>query len=610
MFPPADSSPVPAAAPQPNPVSASAPPSPSGRIYGQYEVKELIGERGGLSRYRGLDHGSGAPVAVTLLRMAVPEVAEVLALEDEAALLEGGEGEDQDILPSFDFPVAPGATATPEPDDSSWPGIAWEKVLLNRARHPSLPRVLDTFLDEGFEYLVEEAPAGRSLWDTWDDPDTTPRQRYGLLKEIAEGMRQLANAGAVFEALRPDAVVVPSDGHPRFADLGDLVPLPLPADLEVRVTVYTPPELVVAREQADARAGLYSLGALLYALEYLHHDLTEADFERQFSPRLITDRCPDVHPAFFRLINKTFCRDPNSRFPSDEAVKEDKTGFTEVIRTLEVCGRTFDAVRLDIAAWTTTGMVRTGNEDAFALLHAVESRQDDLTEYSLVLLADGMGGYEAGEVAAAMAIQALRTNLLQQPMFAALGGQAPPPEGQFNVEGCKQLLLAALKHANREVYTASRTPGVGKRGMGCTAEAVYIDTQNVVVGHVGDSRTYHLSQGRLIQLTRDQTFVNRMVELGAISPEEAEDHPRKNELQQAIGGQPDVQPGLYQGRLRRGDWVIVCSDGLSNHIPSEDLQKMLLREATSAEEAARRLLNLVNLRGATDNATVVIVRAC
>jgi protein phosphatase len=279
------------------------------------------------------------------------------------------------------------------------------------------------------------------------------------------------------------------------------------------------------------------------------------------------------------------------------------------MRTLDVCGRSFDNVRLDIAAWTTTGMVRTGNEDAFALLHAVESRQDDLSEYALLLLADGMGGYEAGEVAAALAIQELRKNLVQLPMFAAVAGGNPPPDGQFNVDACKQALLAALKHANKEVYTASRTPGKGKRGMGCTAEAVYVDSQNIVAGHVGDSRVYHLHQGRLVQLTRDQTFVNRMVELGALTAEEAENHPRKNELQQAIGGQPDVVPGLYHGKLTRGDWVVVCSDGITNHIPPEDLQKMLLREATSAEEAARRLLNLVNLRGATDNATLIIVRA-
>jgi protein phosphatase len=146
--------------------------------------------------------------------------------------------------------------------------------------------------------------------------------------------------------------------------------------------------------------------------------------------------------------------------------------------------------------------------------------------------------------------------------------------------------------------------------MGCTAEAVYIDRRNVIVGHVGDSRTYHLSRGRLVQLTRDQTLVNRLVELGQLTAEEAEDHPRKNELQQAIGGQPDVAPGTYSAKLRRGDWVLVCSDGLSNHITNKELETMLTREAAgSAEEAARRLLNLVNLRGATDNATIVVVRA-
>jgi protein phosphatase len=144
--------------------------------------------------------------------------------------------------------------------------------------------------------------------------------------------------------------------------------------------------------------------------------------------------------------------------------------------------------------------------------------------------------------------------------------------------------------------------------MGCTAEVVYLDGRNVVVGHVGDSRTYHLSEGRLVQLTRDQTLVNRLVELGTLTPEEAEKHPRRNELQQAIGGQPDVEPGLYHGRLKPGDWVVVCSDGVTNHVSAQMLKEMLLSEAQSAEMAARRLVNLTNIEGATDNATVVVIR--
>src|SRR5262249_2840792 len=254
-------------------------------------------------------------------------------------------------------------------------------------------------------------------------------------------------------------------------------------------------------------------GALLYSLEYLHHPLEEKDFEKKSTPLQITERFPDVHPLFLRLINKTFVKDINSRFPTDEMTKTDPTGFSELIRTLGVCGRAFDDVRLDIAAWTTTGMVRTGNEDAFSVLHGVDSRQDDLGEYTMILLCDGMGGYDAGEVAAALAINEMRKFLLAQPMFGALTGKEGPKEA-FDAKKYQEVLRDALKHANREVYTAARTPGKGKRGMGCTAECVYIDSRNVVAGHVGDSRVYHVHRGRLVQLTRDQTLGNTLVQLG------------------------------------------------------------------------------------------------
>src|SRR5207244_1928691 len=142
----------------------------------------------------------------------------------------------------------------------------------------------------------------------------------------------------------------------------------------------------------------------------------------------------------------------------------DSSGFGELMRTLEVCGRVLDNVRLEIAAWTTTGMVRTGNEDAFALLHSIETRQDDLGESALVLLADGMGGYEAGEVAAALTIQALKKYLLQQQAFAQLGGGSCFPAEAHkhdscttdmpDMDTCKKLIWAALKDANKQVYTA------------------------------------------------------------------------------------------------------------------------------------------------------------
>jgi serine/threonine protein phosphatase PrpC len=592
------------------------PAEPAVLLQDRFEVGALIAERHGVQRLRGLDHGAGGqPVPVVIVRQQVPPPAE----EPVAAAVPVEDNDE--VLPSFGDALPATSPTEVLPALPAWPSVAWEHSLLTALEHPSLPVLVAHFQEGDSEYLVEEVPVGRSLWDAWDDPDVSSEQKYAWLAQVADGLHALHQFHTILEGLRPDVVVIAEDGRARLTDLGDLLPLPLPTDAPVRGSLYTAPELLNGSPNIDARADLYSFGAMLYAL-HVGRELSEGDFDRPGQPKPFIPRFPDIHPAFGRLVTKTFRREVEARFPTDEASREDSTGFTELMRTLGVLGRTMDRVRLEIAAWTTTGIVRTGNEDAFALLHACESRQDDTGEMALVLLCDGMGGYEAGEVAAALAIQSLRQNLISQKPFAALAGASafadeplsstPHPEGHLapgiDVEACKQILKAALLDANKQVFTASRAPGSRRRGMGCTAEVVFIDGRHVVVGHVGDSRTYHLHEGRLVQLTRDQTLVNRLVELGTLSPEEAETHPRRNELQQAIGGQPTVEPGLSHGVLKPGDWVVVCSDGLSNHINANDLKQMLLSEAQSAEMAARRLVNFTNIQGATDNATVVVIR--
>ncbi len=589
--------------------AATGPDTPTVYLQGRYELGQLLSRRGGVFRYRGLDHEAEGepPVPVVILKAVVQRPAE--SPPEAAALPAAQPVVDEDgIAPALD--LGPDATLPITGDLSTaaaWPGIAWEEVLLEKAQDTFLPTVRDGFIEGDWEYLVEEWPSGRPLWDAWDDPEVTAAQRFGWLRQLAEGLHRLHRAGVIVESLRPEMVVLTPEGQPRLTDVAELLPWPLPPDPPLRPTLATAPELVVHPDQADTRADLYAFGALLYAL-HVGRELADTDFDGPGFPRPFLAQFPDAHPALGRLLAKTFCRSVEARFPTDEAFREDPTGFTDLIRMLEVCGRSLDHVRLEIAAWTTTGMARTGNEDAFAVLHAVEARQDDLGESALVLLADGMGGYEAGEVAAALAVQVMRGYLLEQPLFALLAGEPLPAGPAFDLSMCRFLLGRALKEANRVVFQAAqREPG--RRGMGCTAEAVYLNGRHVVVGHVGDSRTYHLHQGRLVQLTRDHTLVNRLVELGTLTPEEAEKHPRRSELQQAIGGHADVEPALYHGSLKPGDWVVVCSDGLSNHITPQEIQQMLQSEATSAEMAARRLVNLANIKGALDNATVVVVRA-
>jgi serine/threonine protein phosphatase PrpC len=598
----------------------AAPKAPAVKLQDRFELKELLSDRQGVARYHGLDYGAVPPTPVVILRQELPKSAVPAPLETPQPL--GEEELAEEIMPSFDDALLAGTPPTAViASRHGWPGIAWERKLLTTHTQPGLPQIVAYFQLDGFEYLVEEVPLGRSLYDAWDDPDLPTQKKYALLAQVAETMYSLHQAEAMLETLRPGIVIVTDDGQARLTDLSDLLPLPIPADVPLRGTLYTAPELMAGK--GDPRAVLYSFGGLLYSL-HVGRELQDIDFDRPGNPKPFIPRFPDVHPSFGRLMSKTFRREPESRFPTDEAVKEDATGFVELIRTLNVLGRTMDLCRLEIAAWTTIGMVRTGNEDAYALLHATETRQDDASDAAILLLADGMGGYEAGEVAAALAIQIARQVLTQQKPFTTVSGQsafptdplassATRPEGhapaRTDVEVVKQQIKAAIKEANKQVFTASRAPGSKRRGMGCTLEVVYVDGRNVIAGHVGDSRTYHLHEGQLVQLTRDQTLVNRLLELGMLTAEEAETHPRRNELQQAVGGQPDVEPGLYHGVLRPGDWVLVCSDGLTNHINSIQLKEMMLSEAQSAEQAARRLVNFANIEGATDNATVIVVRA-
>jgi serine/threonine protein phosphatase PrpC/serine/threonine protein kinase len=610
MFPP-ESEVIPPPAAAPSPPDAT----PGRRLANRYEVGERLGVRGAAARYRGLDYGiAGKPVPVIVV--ATPFVAR--PAESATTQAEGPPDAppppplEEDRVPLGEQPAAE------EPDTAclsgaieglpmEWPGLGWECRLLGKIDHPSIPRLLDRFAEDDHYYVIVEAFAGQSLWDAWEDPAFTPAERLSWLAELAGALKTLHDHGAVLEGLRPDIVVITSEGHAGLTNLNDLLPLPLPLNAPIQASLYTAPELILDSENADARSDLYSFGAMLYAL-YLGRELTEMDFERQGVPKPLVFRFPDVHPGLARIIMKTFNRQKEGRFPTDEAQREDPTGFTELARSLRAVGRAMSNVRLDIACWTTTGMVRTGNEDAFAVLHAAASKQDDLGERALLILADGMGGYEAGEVASAMAIDFLRQRLQQERQFAGLTGDPAQPPGAFDAEGCQATLVEALRELNRHVFTAARTPGTGRRGMGCTAEVVYVDGQRMVVGHVGDSRTYHYSQGRLVQITRDQTLVNRLVELGQLTPEEAEDHPRKNELQQAIGGQPVVDPLTYHVPLRLGDWVVVCSDGLTNHVNHDTLLEMIQR-ADSAEMLARRLCNLANLYGGSDNCTVIAVRA-
>ncbi len=567
-------------------------------VGGRYQIGTLLSQRGPLFRYRGFDLGSGrsSPLPIIVLRQALPPMEGPIPAVESMEIALGDEPLDdsESFLADTKIDMAP-----------PWPSIAWEKRLLARTPHLSMPRVLDTFGEGGFEYLIEEVPVGRVFWDAWEDLPVSWSRRCEWLIQIAEALDQIHAAGAILEGLRPEMIVVTPTSQAVLADLTDVLPLPLAANAPVRGGLYTAPEVIRHDPQSDPQSDLYSFGAMIHAL-LLGRELSELDFTTQGLPRPYLERNPNAHPMLGRLLARTFVHDPDVRFPSPDHFEADPTGFDELIETLKACGQTLDTIRLDVAAWTNTGVVRSANEDAVAVLHSSEARLEASDDFAVIVLADGMGGMAAGEVAAEMTIAAVRDFFLRRAPFTDLmlnkEVKAEPPVAWT------ALVADSLREANRVVFEESRRME-SKRGMGCTAEVLLIDGRKVHIGHVGDSRTYHVRGGRIVQVTQDQTLVSQLVALGQLTEAEAERHPQRSELQQAVGGRRDVYPDQYTLTLEAGDWLLVCTDGLSNQLKKNEMASVI-QSAGSAEKAARRLVNRAIVNGAADNVTVVAIRAC
>jgi serine/threonine protein phosphatase PrpC len=255
--------------------------------------------------------------------------------------------------------------------------------------------------------------------------------------------------------------------------------------------------------------------------------------------------------------------------------------------------------RLLIGSATTRGRVRDRNEDSVLVQQCSWSNVDRHHEAALIVVADGMGGHQAGERASALVIRALG-KVLAPLLTGALSEQAVPADPS-------EMLVGGLIEANRLVREmAQRNPAW--KGMGSTAVALLIWDGRAYIRLVGDCRVYHWRGGKLTQVTRDQTLVARMVELGQLTPEEAAKHPRRNEVAQAVGKYALIEPASYELSLSPGDWLVACSDGLPAHVSDPMLGETIAKAGPSATELANRLVEMANQGGGSDNCTVVAVR--
>jgi len=245
---------------------------------------------------------------------------------------------------------------------------------------------------------------------------------------------------------------------------------------------------------------------------------------------------------------------------------------------------------LRAAVGSDVGVVRDHNEDA---AHAD-------CALGLFIVADGMGGHAAGEVASAIAIAVVREVLEESRGQIATFARRPGGAGR---DGIATLVGVAIRAAHDAVQRVASCE-VDKRGMGTTLDVVLIAGGRAFVGHVGDSRTYLLRDGRALQITRDHTVAQAMVATGQLSPAEAEVSPLRSVLVNAIGARSDLAVDLLSLPVCAGDRLLLCSDGLHDAVDPDELAAQLVGDG---EPALRRVIELCRDRGGHDNITGVVV---
>ncbi len=239
-----------------------------------------------------------------------------------------------------------------------------------------------------------------------------------------------------------------------------------------------------------------------------------------------------------------------------------------------------------VFAKTDIGKVREQNQDYFYISEETE-------EPKIYILADGMGGYKGGEIASKLATESAKKYI--QNNFEGIIKEK---------EEILKLVKNAVEYANMIVYEKSKeVPELD--GMGTTLEVCVIYNNKAYLGHVGDSRIYRIRKDVIRKLTKDHSYVQKLVEDKKITREEAKTHPKKNMLMKALGCTPYVEPDIRARNFEKGDIFIMCSDGLTNMVEESRIYSLVTQNINSA---ADNLVDEANMAGGIDNITVIIIK--
>ncbi len=256
-------------------------------------------------------------------------------------------------------------------------------------------------------------------------------------------------------------------------------------------------------------------------------------------------------------------------------------------------------LRQIVGAHTDTGIVREHNEDSLLTLQLTLINNNRPEIWGVYIVADGMGGHAAGEVASGLAVRAAADLILGEYLARAV-----QPDVTFSEEEAISLVRRAVQRANEAVVAESRAQA---NDMGTTFTMALVAGDRAIVGNVGDSRTYLFRDGRLQRISKDHSLVQRLVDLGQISEEDIYSHPQRNAVLRSLGDRSEIDVDVFTERLRPGDALLLCSDGQWEMTRDPEMERFLARE-DSPQAVCEALVAAANQAGGEDNIAVVLVR--
>jgi serine/threonine protein phosphatase PrpC len=266
-----------------------------------------------------------------------------------------------------------------------------------------------------------------------------------------------------------------------------------------------------------------------------------------------------------------------------------------IVKSAEATSLSHEGLSFLVGKGSHIGKKREYNEDAFFTLECTLKQNGEMMPFGLFIIADGMGGHQAGDVASALATRVVAHSLMYQVYLPFLRDE----EKDSSRRPINEALIEALSDASLAVYET--VPDAGT-----TLTAALIVGTHAYIGHVGDSRAYLVTEKGLQQITQDHSLVARLIELGQATPEEAMTHPQRNILYRAIGQGGSMEVDTYFQLLPAGSQLLLCSDGLWGAVPESEMAAVIV-SAPSPQIACRRLIEAAITHGGDDNITAILV---